>query len=82
MNWSIEITRGENGYKCGFYVEVDDEGGREWKEAYIQDDEIDDLKSGEALLWFIMEYFAFGGSKHDPERLRIVREKPDGTIVE
>jgi hypothetical protein len=75
MSWSIEITRGENGYKLSYREDVDDERYWVWKEEYIQDDDVDELKSGEELLWWLVEYFSLGGSKHDPERIRIVREK-------
>lgn len=77
MNWSVEISRGENGYKCGYWVDTEDD---QWerKEEYIQDDEVDELKSGEELLWWVLEYFSLGGSKHDPERIRIIREKGEG----
>jgi len=64
--WSVTITRIDNGYTlCG----TD-------KCAVIEDDDEDELRSHEELLWEIMEYFNFGGSKHDSERLRVVREKP------
>ena len=52
-------------------------GSKRWFEAYIVDDEADKLKSGEELLWGVMGHFSLGGSKHSPERLRIVREKRD-----
>jgi len=35
------------------------------------------LKSGESLLWAVMEYFGFGGSKHDRERIMVVRKKQE-----
>jgi predicted house-cleaning noncanonical NTP pyrophosphatase (MazG superfamily) len=72
--WSITITRGNNGYKLTWEEDAED-GTTLQQEEYIEDDELDELKSGEELLWRIMEYFGFGGSKHDPERLRVVREK-------
>ena len=74
-NWSVDITRGVNGYKMSYQVDVEDERGWDWREEYIQDDEVDELKSGEELLWWILGYFSFGGSKHDPERIMIIREK-------
>ena len=72
--WQLDITRGDNGYKLGWWDETDD-GERIWHEEYIEDDEADELKSGENLLWRIGDYFAILGSKHDAERLRIVRVK-------
>lgn len=73
--WQLEITRGQNGYRLGYYEDIGEGGARVWQEEYIEDDEGDELKSGEELLWQVMNYFGFGGSKHDPERIRIIREK-------
>jgi hypothetical protein len=66
--WQLKITRAQNGYSLEFpndspYV--------------IQENENDNLKEHEELLWYVMEYFNFEGSKHDLERLRIVREKQE-----
>ena len=74
--WTLEITRGDNGYKLRWWDELDD-GSEFWHEEYIEDDEVDELKSGENLLWGVLDHFSLGGSKHDAERLRIVREKRD-----
>jgi len=64
--WQLLITRVENGY----YIKAPNE-----QPYVIQENEKDELKDHEELLWYIMEYFNFGGSKHDLERLRIIREK-------
>ena len=77
MIWSVEITRGENGYKLGYWEETEDGYEMGWREEYIQDEERDGLKSGEELLWYIINYFSLSGSKHDPERLRIIRENKE-----
>lgn len=66
--WSLQIIKVSNGYML-----YEDDG-----ESVIQDSDTDELKSGEELLWAVMEYFDFGGSKHDAERLRVVREKGEG----
>jgi len=66
--WSLKIVRIDNGYKLTGNGEI-------IKEMVIEDSDTDELKGHEQLLWQIMEYFNFGGSKHDPERLRIVRQK-------
>lgn len=64
--WQLTITRVSNGY----LIEAPGE------EPYvIQENENDELKEHEELLWHIMEYFNFGGTKHDPIRLRVKREK-------
>ena len=63
--WSLTITRIDNGYTLiGHDINC-----------VVEDDDEDELISHEQLLWYIMEYFNFGGSKHDSERIRIVREK-------
>ncbi len=63
--WSLTISRIKNGYRLdGDNLHIN-----------IEDDELDDLKSHEALLGWVMEYFNFGGSKHDPVRLMVKREK-------
>ena len=80
LNWKREkdwafnliITRESNGYALDG---VSDTGGR--TRTVIEDDEVDELKSGESLLWAVMEYFNFQGSKHDAERIRVVREKQE-----
>lgn len=84
MSYQLRITRGDNGYRLDWEDEAinDDplgEGEMIRHEEYIQDDEGDELRSIEELLWWITDHFGRGGSKHDPERLRIVRELPDGT---
>jgi len=63
--WSVTITRIDNGYTlCGTDTC-----------AVIEDDDNDELKSHEELLWRIIEYFNFQGSKHDAERIRVIREQ-------
>lgn len=63
--WFIIIWRLDNGY----LIRGNDTS------FVIEDDEKDGLKSHEKLLWEVMDYFNFGGTKHDPQRLRIVRKK-------
>ena len=68
--WSLEIISVDNGYI------LTSSDGREWViENGPDGNEFVNLSSGEALLWEVMEFFNFGGSKHDNERIRIVREK-------
>lgn len=74
MSYTVKVTRGQNGYKLEWR---DEEGPEGRKEDYIQDDDYDELKSGIELLWWIMEFFGLLGSKHDPERIRIIREKKE-----
>jgi len=72
----LEIVEGVNGYKLRWRDYLAD-GSKRWFEAYIVDDEADKLKSGEELLWGVAGHFSLWGSKHDAERLKIVREKRD-----
>jgi len=69
--WSLTITHVDNGY----LLEGLSSNMGVPMSMVIEDDEEDELKSHESLLWQVMEYFNFGGSKHDPVRLRIIREK-------
>ena len=63
--YSLMIVRVDDGYTIQ---------GEEF-DRVAEDSETDELRSHEKLLWDVMEYFNFGGTKHDKERLRIVREK-------
>ena len=75
--WTLTIERVGNGY---ILTTPDHEGAgpAEW---VIEDgpDEfgLANLTSGEILLWEVMDFFNFGGSKHDKQRIRIVREAGD-----
>lgn len=78
MAWKLTITREQNGYTLAGNSDAD---GLPFK-MVIQDDEKDELKSHEELLWNVTEYFNFGGSKHSEERLRIIRLTKEGKIIE
>jgi len=71
-DFGIEIKNVSNGYTLRF---PHPETGEIWVEEVIEEDEHDPLAAPEKLLWRLMEYFTFGGTKHDKERLRVVREK-------
>jgi len=73
-DWKLEITKVENGYLLE-YPDEDSEGNYIRKRMVLEEDEKDELKSNENLLWQVMEHFGFYGSKHDKERIRITREK-------
>lgn len=67
--WQLKITHVDNGY---LLEGINDNGMPiQW---VIEDNEADELASHESLLWNIMDYFSFGGCKHDPVRLRVTRE--------
>lgn len=71
MKWRLEIERVDNGY---LLTGVSNEQGEPIEfEFVIQDDGADELKSHEELLWEVMNYFGFRGSKHQ-NRLIITRE--------
>lgn len=63
--WSLKIIRAENGY-----VLEDSEGTR----IVIEEDDNDELYEHVQLLFEVQEYFNFQGSKHDKERIRVIRE--------
>jgi len=72
--WSLTIQRLDNGYILTS-PGCDGLGDAAWVvEDGPDSTEFINLSSGEALLWEVMDYFSFGGSKHDAERIRIVRE--------
>ena len=73
-DWTLKIIRTQNGYILKTPQENLDDSVY-YEQSVIQDNEKDDLKSHEELLWEIMEYFNFSGTKHDVERLRIIRQK-------
>lgn len=71
MPWELRITRVENGYHLWAPKEDEEEIDREW----VLEETEDDLSVHEKLLWEVMEFFNFQGSKHDKERIRVTREK-------
>lgn len=69
--WTIQIEKTQTGYILDT-PEPTDELGKRWVR---EEDEEDKLKAIEAVLWDVLNYFGHYGSKHDAERIRIVREK-------
>jgi len=69
--WKLSISRVTNGYIIEAVSDIDELSVKD----VIEDDKKDELASHENLLWAIMDYFNFGGSKHDSERLRIIRNR-------
>jgi hypothetical protein len=63
--WSLKIIRVDNGY----FLE-----GADGARIVIQERDEDELLEHENLLFEVMAYFNFGGTKHDKERIRIIRE--------
>lgn len=68
--WTLKISKIDNGYIL--------EGNRDEEGNYLYmviEETDDELKAPEQLLRGIMEYFSLLGSKHDVQRLQIVRQK-------
>jgi hypothetical protein len=72
--WSVTIFSGRNGYRME-WDDVLDDGSTAHVFEVIEDDFLDDLKHHEKLLCWIADFFGFSGSKHDHERIKVVREK-------
>lgn len=73
LGWSITIDKTETGYILDT-PESTDELGKRWVR---EEDEQDELKAIEAVLWDVLQYFGHYGSKHDAERIRIIRQKSE-----
>ena len=72
MSYELKITRVENGYLLeGIFLESEEAS------FFVLEDEKDEMRSGEKLLWEVIEYFGLSGSRYDKERLRITREQGD-----
>jgi len=81
FEWSLNIIKADNGYILESFEENED-GSKTKKQVVIQESETDELKAHQQLLWEIMEFFNFQGSKHDSERIRIIRENQNGQEIE
>ncbi len=76
-DFGMEIIRVDNGYRLRYpNPEMAEVGGLmiPFIESVIEDDDDDGLKSGEQLLWAVIEIMGIGGGRHDAERLTITRE--------
>ncbi len=77
-DYFLKITRVDNGYTLeSVGDEPNEEGCYHTTTEVVQDSEDDALKSGEQLLWNIIEFFGLAGSRHDRERLVVERQKGD-----
>jgi hypothetical protein len=74
--YDLTITRADNGFTLEWEEENEDGGPYPTMEV-IQDDEDDEMKSGEELLWWVMSHFDLGGSKFDKKRLNVNRVRGD-----
>lgn len=66
------IERVHNGYLITADLNTEDE-----RRIVLEENTDDELKAHEQLLYEIMDFFGFVGSKHDKERIRINREKQE-----
>ena len=72
-NWDARVERVDNGYVV--YLSGDDPNSGSI--AVCENDDDDELKSFESVLWELMEHFGVVGNRHDKERLSIVRVPGD-----
>jgi hypothetical protein len=72
-DWACEIIVVNNGYKLKY---TDPESSRILEDVIEEVDE-DELKAGEKLLWWLIDYFALRGGRYDAERLTVTREPGD-----
>lgn len=73
----LTIRRADNGYVLTWPDDPLEDGTLVSGCDVIEDAEGDELKSGEALLWWVIDYFGLFGSRYDKERLRAVRVPGD-----
>lgn len=73
MNWKCSIEKCENGFVVIYPKEIEDNIVDVLH--VIEESETDKLKEIEDLLFWIIDYFDYYGSKHDPERITVTREK-------
>ena len=67
MNYWLKIFKDENGY----LVEWDDDGEIRFRVFEEGDEEFGDIECFRRLLYFVTEFFAKTGSKHDKKRITI-----------
>ena len=70
--WKLIIKKVSNGY----ILEGTDADGNQCI-TVIEENEKDKLQAYENLVWSVLENFGYYGSKHDKERLTMVREKQE-----
>ena len=81
-DYTLEIKRVSD----GFIIRHRNEGFEDYEEtpgvvptieSVVSDSDLDELSSGQELLWRVMDYFGLGGDRYDKERLTITRERGD-----
>jgi len=71
-HWGLYIVKANNGYTLEGKF-----GNDELPSVTVIEETEDGIDYNMSLLWEVMEYFNFGGSKHDKERIRIIKEKQE-----
>lgn len=84
MDWSMNISKAENGYICEWYEEIED--NHLTKKQYVIEElecEYCELQAMRDLLYFIKEYFGLYHSKHDKFNLYVeVKEEEQEQVVD
>jgi hypothetical protein len=74
-DFGVEITRVQNGFVCRYPQSNE---VREYFETTVfSDDDADEIKSAEELIYWLINYFGIGGSRYDAARLTIERVPGD-----
>ena len=73
MNWTLEITKAENGYIAEYWDDGEEDGESIRHQILFeeQDDEKGELDCMGNLLYFVKEHFGIYSSKHDRYLLNI-----------
>ncbi len=75
--WDLRITKGENGYRCN-WLEDEDDQARIFETVFEEEpSEHGEVEAFQRLLYFITEHFDMYGSHHDARRIRIIVEGED-----
>uniref|UniRef100_A0A6M3LKF2 Uncharacterized protein n=1 Tax=viral metagenome TaxID=1070528 RepID=A0A6M3LKF2_9ZZZZ len=70
--WDLRIVRGENGYRCNWLEDLDDDHAQIFETVFEEEEgEHGEVEAFQRLLYFITEHFGMIGSKHDARRIRI-----------
>lgn len=76
MIWEMKISKVQNGYILETTTNDENNANGVTIEKMVIQERNEEIDANVELLYTIMEYFGFSGSKHDKERIYIeVREK-------
>ena len=73
MTWKLELSKVSNGYVVKYDDTDDDDGSTKTTEVVYELDKgvKEDCVKIQEMLYFLLDYFGDGGSKHDEYRIRI-----------